>query len=183
MPQDPPSPPGSVTGTSMRSGTHPQELTEVERAAIAEEKRRRNTAASCMVHSILVSSSLAYLSRLARFRIKKKQKTVNLERSVSDLTGRAEELEREAGDLRRENGWLKEIVMLKGARFVTANVSNRMALNHAAALVAGGLPDSSSGGEGTSPQHYEGEDGEDEESESSDDETPNKGKGKASAKH
>jgi hypothetical protein len=33
---------------------------------------------------------------------------------VSDLTGRAEELEREATELRRENGWLKEIVMLKG---------------------------------------------------------------------
>jgi hypothetical protein len=33
---------------------------------------------------------------------------------VSDLTGRAEELEREATELRRENGWLKEIVLLKG---------------------------------------------------------------------
>jgi len=33
---------------------------------------------------------------------------------VSDLTGRAEELEREATELRRENGWLKEIVMLRG---------------------------------------------------------------------
>jgi hypothetical protein len=33
---------------------------------------------------------------------------------VSDLTGRAEELEKEATELRRENGWLKEIVMLKG---------------------------------------------------------------------
>lgn len=39
---------------------------------------------------------------------------MNIERSVSDLTGRAEELEREATELRRENGWLKEIVMLKG---------------------------------------------------------------------
>ena len=33
---------------------------------------------------------------------------------MSDLTGRAEELEREATELRRENGWLKEIVMMKG---------------------------------------------------------------------
>lgn len=33
------------------------------------------------------------------------------------MTGRAEELEREAADLRRENGWLKEIVMLKGSRY------------------------------------------------------------------
>ncbi|KDQ54812.1 hypothetical protein JAAARDRAFT_105377, partial [Jaapia argillacea MUCL 33604] len=58
-----------------------------------EDKRRRNTAAS------------------ARFRIKKKQKVLNLERTVSDLTGRAEDLEREATELRRENGWLKEIIM------------------------------------------------------------------------
>nr|GAT47325.1 cytochrome C oxidase assembly protein COX19 [Mycena chlorophos] len=61
-----------------------------------EDKRRRNTQAS------------------ARFRIKKKMRSLELERSVSDLTGRAEELEREAADLRRENGWLKEIVMLRG---------------------------------------------------------------------
>jgi hypothetical protein len=52
---------------------------------------------------------------IARFRIKRKQRTVNLERSVSDLSGRAEELEREATDLRRENQWLKEIVIMKAA--------------------------------------------------------------------
>jgi len=64
--------------------------------SVTEDKRRRNTVAS------------------ARFRIKKKLKTLNLERSVADLTGRTEELEREATDLRRENAWLKEIVLLKG---------------------------------------------------------------------
>lgn len=85
------------------------EQTEADPAAMSDEKRRRNTAAS------------------ARFRIKKKQKTINLERSVSDLTGRAEELEREVTDLRRENGWLKEIVMLKGTRFTSANLSQRLA--------------------------------------------------------
>lgn len=69
-----------------------------EVAAIAEDKRRRNTSAS------------------ARFRIKKKQKTLNLERTVTDLTGRTEELEREASELRRENSWLKEIVLLKSRR-------------------------------------------------------------------
>jgi hypothetical protein len=79
----------------------------------------------------------------ARFRIKKKQRTLDLERSVSDLTGRAEELEREAADLRRENGWLKvrpaiikiktlsqdscqEIVMLKGGRLTGVNLSGNM---------------------------------------------------------
>lgn len=45
-----------------------------------DDKRRRNTAAS------------------ARFRIKKKQRAHDLERTVSDLTGRAEDLEREASD-------------------------------------------------------------------------------------
>ncbi|EIN13662.1 hypothetical protein PUNSTDRAFT_20169, partial [Punctularia strigosozonata HHB-11173 SS5] len=59
----------------------------------AEEKRRRNTAAS------------------ARFRNKKKSQILSLERTISDLTGRAEDLEREAADLRRENGWLKEIII------------------------------------------------------------------------
>jgi hypothetical protein len=61
----------------------------------------------------------------ARFRVKKKQRIVNLERSVSDLTGRAEDLEREAADLRRENGWLKEIIMLKGSRLTGANLASQ----------------------------------------------------------
>ncbi len=52
--------------------------------------------------------------------MKKKQWTLNLERSITDLSGRVEELEREASELRRENGWLKEIVMLKSKRFGTA---------------------------------------------------------------
>ncbi|KAJ6627308.1 hypothetical protein B0H10DRAFT_1996486 [Mycena sp. CBHHK59/15] len=79
---------------------------EAEGSEEYEDKRRRNTAAS------------------ARFRIKKKQRTLGLERSVSDLTGRAEELEREASDLRRENGWLKEIVMLKGGRLAGVDFMN-----------------------------------------------------------
>lgn len=33
---------------------------------------------------------------------------------MTDLSTRAEELEREASDLRRENTWLKEIVIMKG---------------------------------------------------------------------
>jgi len=72
------------------------EQSEAERIASSEDKRRRNTAAS------------------ARFRIKKKQRILNLERSLSDLNGRANDLEGEAAALRRENGWLREIIMLKG---------------------------------------------------------------------
>jgi len=57
----------------------------------------------------------------ARFRIKKKQKTLELERTVSDLTSRATELEREAANLRRENTWLKEIVIMKGRQNISNN--------------------------------------------------------------
>jgi len=53
---------------------------------------------------------------VARFRVKKKIKSHNLERTVSDLSGRVDELEQEAADLKRENGWLKEIVVLKSGR-------------------------------------------------------------------
>jgi hypothetical protein len=53
---------------------------------------------------------------IARFRVKKKIRTVNLERTVSDLSGRIGELEQEASDLRRENTLLKEIVVLKSSR-------------------------------------------------------------------
>ncbi|TFY69025.1 hypothetical protein EVG20_g3326 [Dentipellis fragilis] len=81
---------GSAGGSTAGGAESEQGLTE--------EKRRRNTAAS------------------ARFRVKKKQKSLNLERTVSDLTGRVDELEQEAADLRRENGWLKEIVMLKSRK-------------------------------------------------------------------
>ena len=68
--------------------------------------------------SLLKGYSLGRLltAHTARFRIKKKQWTLNLERTIGDLSGRVEELEREASELRRENGWLKEIVMLKSKR-------------------------------------------------------------------
>lgn len=74
----------------------------------------------------IVHRHILSVHRIARFRIKKKLKAVNLEREVSDLTGRAEELEREVADLRRENGWLKEIVMMKGARFAALNLSQQL---------------------------------------------------------
>ncbi|KAG1755044.1 uncharacterized protein EDB91DRAFT_269441 [Suillus paluster] len=93
---------GTVNGpaASVPSNTTPSDPGDItdEVAAIAEDKRRRNTSAS------------------ARFRIKRKQKTLNLERTVADLTGRTEELEREASELRRENSWLKEIVVLKSRK-------------------------------------------------------------------
>ena len=59
----------------------------------AEDKRRRNTAAS------------------ARFRMKKKEREAALEKKAKDLEGRVNELERECEGLRRENGWLKGLVV------------------------------------------------------------------------
>lgn len=59
----------------------------------AEDKRRRNTAAS------------------ARFRLKKKEREQALERKAKELEVRVTELERECEGLRRENGWLKGLVV------------------------------------------------------------------------
>ncbi|KAK7023902.1 BZIP domain-containing protein [Favolaschia claudopus] len=61
--------------------------------SIAEDKRRRNTAAS------------------ARFRLKKKEREAALETRAKELEGRVNELERECEGLRRENGWLKGLVV------------------------------------------------------------------------
>ncbi|KAG6873534.1 hypothetical protein C0995_014404 [Termitomyces sp. Mi166 len=59
----------------------------------AEDKRRRNTAAS------------------ARFRLKKKEREAALEAKAKELEQRVNELERECEGLRRENGWLKGLVV------------------------------------------------------------------------
>lgn len=59
----------------------------------AEDKRRRNTAAS------------------ARFRMKKKEREAALEGKAKELEIRVGELERECEALRRENGWLKGLVI------------------------------------------------------------------------
>ncbi|KAG7098307.1 hypothetical protein E1B28_000268 [Marasmius oreades] len=61
--------------------------------APAEDKRRRNTAAS------------------ARFRLKKKEREFALETKAKELEIRVNELERECEGLRRENGWLKGLVV------------------------------------------------------------------------
>jgi len=58
-----------------------------------EDKRRRNTAAS------------------ARFRLKKKEREMALETKAKELEIKVNELERECEGLRRENGWLKGLVV------------------------------------------------------------------------
>lgn len=71
----------------------PQDMSSPASANAAEDKRRRNTAAS------------------ARFRLKKKEREAALERRAKELEERVGELERECEGLRRENGWLKGLVV------------------------------------------------------------------------
>ncbi|KAG8925943.1 hypothetical protein FRC03_006025 [Tulasnella sp. 419] len=80
------SPPGSPTSPASpgRAGSFS-----------SDEKRIRNTEAS------------------ARFRARKRQKNQELQRTISALQERADELERNANELRRENTWLKELAMLR----------------------------------------------------------------------
>ncbi|KAL0576571.1 hypothetical protein V5O48_005403 [Marasmius crinis-equi] len=129
---------------------------EPDGANITEDKRRRNTAAS------------------ARFRIKKKLRNLNLEKQVSELSGRADTLEREAADLRRENGWLKEIVMLKGSRMAGIDISPHTLPNMGQGSSSSGGPAGSSSADVAREESEAEEDEED----SSDDYQP-EGKGKA----
>ncbi|KAJ3933627.1 MAG: hypothetical protein NXY57DRAFT_789244 [Lentinula lateritia] len=59
----------------------------------AEDKRQRNTAAS------------------ARFRLKKKEREIALDKQTKELEARVNELEKRCEGLRRENGWLKGLVV------------------------------------------------------------------------
>lgn len=90
------------------------------------------------------------------------------------MTGRADELEREAADLRRENGWLKEIVMLKGTRFAASNLAARQALFQAAESTSQEAGPSASGS-----ANQDKESASEQESESSSEEEAQTRKGKS----
>lgn len=64
-----------------------------EKITPEEDKRRRNTAAS------------------ARFRLKKKERERAMEMKAKDLEIKLERMEREMESLRKENGWLKALVI------------------------------------------------------------------------
>ena len=83
----------------------------------AEDKRRRNTAAS------------------ARFRLKKKEREAALERKAKELEVRVGELEKECEALRRENGWLKGLVV--GVTGAGAAVQQQRLQHHAGVVDAG----------------------------------------------
>lgn len=85
----------SVPSVTMESpqAESPEEKSSGTPLNAAEDKRRRNTAAS------------------ARFRLKKKEREAALERKAKELEVRVGELEKECEALRRENGWLKGLVV------------------------------------------------------------------------
>ena len=70
-------------------------LEDASRLAAEEDKRRRNTAAS------------------ARFRVKKKQKEQQLEKTAKEMTDRVHQLEQRIQQLELENKWLKGLIVEK----------------------------------------------------------------------
>lgn len=77
------------------TSTDPTDSNEAARFAAEEDKRRRNTAAS------------------ARFRVKKKQREAQLEKTAKEMTDRVRDLEQKVGQLEMENKLLKELVTEK----------------------------------------------------------------------
>ena len=95
--QSPPTPKRArVTKSPIDTGSTPSDSpSEYNSTPLnpAEDKRRRNTAAS------------------ARFRLKKKEREAALEKRAKELEVKVSELEKECEGLRRENGWLKGLVV------------------------------------------------------------------------
>jgi len=95
------SPPASKRARTTKSSSTAGPTQEIEPSpdssaspvSQAEDKRRRNTAAS------------------ARFRLKKKEREAALEKRAKELETKVNELEKECEGLRRENGWLKGLVV------------------------------------------------------------------------
>ena len=83
----------SPSGEQSSDGASPAADSTMTPLTPAEDKRRRNTAAS------------------ARFRLKKKEREAALEKKSKELEMRVMELDRECEGLRRENGWLKGLVV------------------------------------------------------------------------
>lgn len=98
-PQPQASSPDSTTTHTVTTGGKREEDTpcvdDNARMAQEEDKRRRNTAAS------------------ARFRIKKKEREKNLERSVKEVTSKNVTLEARISQLEMENRWLKNLITEK----------------------------------------------------------------------
>ncbi|PGH20827.1 hypothetical protein AJ80_03454 [Polytolypa hystricis UAMH7299] len=95
-----PTTPGAGTKQRQDSTSMPA-LDGTARVAQEEDKRRRNTAAS------------------ARFRIKKKEREKNMERTVKDVTAKNATLEARITQLEMENRWLKNLITEKNGSMVS----------------------------------------------------------------
>lgn len=107
-PTSPPSPLKAQTNTptAVKRKQDATSLDEAARIAQEEDKRRRNTAAS------------------ARFRVKKKEREKNLERTVKDVTAKNTALEARISQLEMENRWLKNLITEKnGASLSDGDIS------------------------------------------------------------
>ncbi|KAK9478545.1 hypothetical protein V1514DRAFT_60885 [Lipomyces japonicus] len=80
---------------------------DASRLAAEEDKRRRNTAAS------------------ARFRIKKKQREQQMERTAKDLQDKVQSLEAKIMQLEMENKWLKNLVVEKNETKSISDILSR----------------------------------------------------------
>ncbi|KAK2831966.1 hypothetical protein FQN49_006989 [Arthroderma sp. PD_2] len=76
-------------------------IDKADRLAQEEDKRRRNTAAS------------------ARFRIKKKEREKNLEKTVKEVTSKNNTLESRVSQLEMENRWLRNLIVEKNGTALT----------------------------------------------------------------
>ncbi|KAG1831749.1 hypothetical protein EV424DRAFT_1342731 [Suillus variegatus] len=73
--------------------------------------KRARTLKSSVQYPLRKTSAAAIPAASARFRLKKKEREAALERRAKELEERVVELERECEGLRRENGWLKGLVV------------------------------------------------------------------------
>lgn len=84
---------GQSTTTAAVPSSSQTESTQEAAVSASEDKRRRNTLAS------------------ARFRLKKKEREAAMEKKAKELDDKVTELERECESLRKENQWLKGLVV------------------------------------------------------------------------
>lgn len=83
----------SIGGSSVIGEGSPLLAEEASRAAVEEDKRRRNTLAS------------------ARFRAKKKMREQAMEKDHKEMTAKMEKMENRIKELELENKWLRGLVV------------------------------------------------------------------------
>ncbi|KAA1092713.1 hypothetical protein PGT21_011953 [Puccinia graminis f. sp. tritici] len=111
--QDNSSPPNNSDGNSNSNNNQSgNDDDDANRVAYDEDKRRRNTLAS------------------ARFRMKKKMKEQEIERTAKEMRERVSELEKQVDSLKQENKWLRGLIVDSTAsKLVSAQVQETAELS------------------------------------------------------